>query len=157
MGQKDFHAAAAHAEAKAEAKAEADRVIMAAKAEAERVTMAAARTRAQSDRAVAEQRLLLQLKLAALTNQPYPVRTPTEKLNQCEHGEIDTQPWRNGRPDHVTTEEGAHMRGEQHVTQKQKEQQRGGVLLLIKTLERPSPASSLQQGYRRTSFQTTNT
>ena len=109
----------------ARARAEADRVIMAANAEAarasaedDRVIMVAARTRAESDRDVARERLLLQHKLAALTNQPYHMGTPTAKSNIYEHGENDTQPWRNGRPDQGATEDGAQIRGEKNLTNK---------------------------------------
>ena len=89
-----------------------------ARAEAERVIVAAASTRAESDSEVARERLLLHHKLAELTNQPYPMGTPTAKSNIYEHGEIDVPPCRNGRPDRVATEEGAHMRGEQKLTNK---------------------------------------
>ncbi len=51
---------------------------MAANAQARRAKAEADRARAESDTAVAEKRLLLQDKLAALTNQPYPVGTPTQ-------------------------------------------------------------------------------
>ena len=117
LDQRDLHAAAAHAEAIGGAKAEADRVIAEANAKAGRVIGAAARTRAESDRAVAKERLLLQHKLAELNDQPYPVGTPTAKSNLYEHGENDAplsghggdaQPWRNGRPDRVATE-GEHI------------------------------------------------
>ena len=43
--------------------------------------------------------------------------TPTGKSNLSKHGG-DARPWRNGRPDRVTTKEGAHMRGEQKLTNK---------------------------------------
>ena len=85
LDQMDIHAAATHAEsiwkANAEARAEADRahrVQMAANAQARRAKAEADRARAESDTVVAEKRLLLQLQLAALTNQPYPVDTPTQ-------------------------------------------------------------------------------
>ncbi len=105
LDQDDLHAAAAHAEAIGGARAEAERIIVGARAEAERVIVAANRTRAESDRAVARERLRLQHKLAELNNQPYPVRTPTGESNLSKHGEIDVPPWRNGRPDRVATEE----------------------------------------------------
>ena len=59
-------------------RAEAHRVIMAANAQAARARAEADRARAESDRAVAKKRLLLQDKLAELTNQLYPMGTPTE-------------------------------------------------------------------------------
>ena len=132
LDQDDLHTAAAHAEAIGGARAEADRareeadrVIAGAKAEAararaeaERVIVAAASTRAESDSEVARERLLLHHKLAELTNQPYPMGTPTGESNLYEHGEIDVPPCRKGRPDRVATEEGAHMRGEQNLTNK---------------------------------------
>ncbi len=117
LDQRDLHAAAAHAEAigeanaeAARARAEADRVIaeasaeaerirVGARAEAERVIVAANRARAESDRAVARERLLLRQQLVALNDQLYPVRTPKGESNLYEHGEMDVPPWRNGRPD----------------------------------------------------------
>ena len=112
LDQKDLHTAAAHAEAIGEANAEAnaeaararaeadrviaeasakaDRAIAEASAKAERIRVGANRARAESDRAVARERLLLRQQLAALTNQPYPVDTPTKI--KPKHGKNDTQP-----------------------------------------------------------------
>ena len=129
LDQRDLHAAAAHEEAKAVARAEAareaDRVITETYREAERVIAAADRARAESDRAVARERLLLQHRQEELNSQRYPVGTPTGKSNLSEHSG-DAPPWRNGRPDRVATEGGAHMRGEQKLTYKKAGQFGGG-------------------------------
>ncbi len=82
-----FHTLQDHS---AEASAKADRAIAEASAKAERIRVGANRARAESDRAVARERLLLRQQLAALTNQPYPVDTPTKI--KPKHGKNDTQP-----------------------------------------------------------------
>ena len=154
LDQRNLHTAAALAEAIGEANAEAGRVIVAANraigeanAGAERAIVAANRARAESDRAVARERLLLRQQLEALNDQPYPVRTPKGESNLYEPGEIDVPPCRKGRPDRVATEEGAHMRGEQKLTNKKAGPIGGGLLLMIKTLERPSATGLTQDQF----------
>ena len=115
--------------ARAEADREADRLIEEVYRAADRFIAGADRARAESDRAVARERLLLRNRQAELNNQPYPVGTPMGKLNLSEHGEDDAPPWRNGRPDRVATEWGAHMRGEKKLTYKKAGQfGRGGFV-----------------------------
>ena len=103
LSQKEFQAEAEEAAAAAEA----DRQLTAARAEA---TLA----KEASDREVARQIVRHRLERLKLKQQ-YLAGNITERSNIPGHGG-DDQPMPNDRHDHVATEGGAHMRGEQKIT-----------------------------------------
>ena len=93
----------------------ADRQLTAARA-------AADRAREESDLEVARERLLLQHRQEALNSQRYLAGNITERSHIPGHGG-DAQPMPNDRHDHVATEGGAHMRGEQKITSRNTQDQ----------------------------------
>ena len=94
-------------------------------AEAEEAAARAAATldKAASDREVARQRLLLRHRRERLQlKQQYLAGTITDRSNLPEHGG-DDQPMPNDRHDHVASEWGIPVRGEQKITSRNTQDQ----------------------------------
>ncbi len=118
LNQRELHAAAEEAAARVAATL----AKAAAAAEADRATLAATLAKEASDRAVARERLLLRHQQERLKRQQYLAGNITERSNIPGHGG-DDQPMPNDRHDHVATEWGAHMRGEQKITSRNTQDQ----------------------------------